>query len=321
LPARLHLKHAGARKENEGEMMFSHMANGIAAGAAASGKILGQLSSQISGGIDGLFNRPGRLTVWFAIGFLGGLYVFFKGFGVYRDYRLEEDIPQAPVRGAAMGLVHVNGKAEGGETILSPVSQTPCLFYRLRVERQQEHSAMWQYNRAFDIFGLADSVGIGSSVKWITDKVVDNGPVFYLDDGTGKVAVDLHGAEFLVEQSGQCEMDPVSADAAAGGSMDLVTPESYGNEGPDGEQRRLTEFVILPGMEYDIIGTCTENPHAKDGDDRNLIRKGGEKFMVSDKSSRDTQADLHHRAMMTIFGGALFAIVCLAGILGQFGLM
>lgn len=302
-------------------MMFSHMVGWMLAGAAVSGKIMAQLAAQISGGTSGLFHRPGRLTAWFVIGFLGGLYAFFKGFGVYRDFRVEEDMPRVPVRGAAMGLAHVSGKAEGGETVLSPVSRTPCLFYRLRVERQKQRSAMSQYNRAFSIFGLMDSMGIGSSVKWATDKVVENGSVFYLDDGTGKIAVDLHGAEFLVQQSGQCEMDPVSADAAAGGSMDLVTPESYGAEGPDGEQRRLTEFVILPGMQYDIIGTCTQNPDAKDGDDRNLIRKGNEKFMVSDQSSRDTQAYLRHRAMVKIFGGAIFAAVCLAGLLGQFGLM
>jgi len=297
-------------------MTFSCMASWIAARAAASGKFIGQLAGQYSNGNNGLFNSPSQLTWVFVAGFLGGLYSFWKGFGVYRDYRMEGDIPQVPVRGAAMGLVHVNGKAEGSEAILSPVDRTPCLFYRLRVERPKERSAMWQYNRAFSIFGLMDSVGTGSQVKWVTEKVVDNGSLFYLDDGTGKVAVDLHGAEFLVQQGGQCEMDPVSADAAAGGWTDMVPPEAYGGEG-----RRLTEFLILPGLEYDLVGTCTENPNAKDGNDRNLIRKGGEMFMVSDESSRNTQLDLRHRAVVKIFGGALVAVLCLAGLLGQFGLM
>ena len=297
-------------------MMFSYMTGWIAARTAASGKFMGQLAGQYSNGNNGLFNSPSQLTWVFVAGFFGGLYAFWKGFGVYRDYRMEGDIPQVPVRGAAMGLVHVSGKAEGGETIMSPVSRTPCLFYRLRVERPKERSAMWQYNRAFSVFGLMDSVGIGSSVRWETEKVVDNGSVFHLDDGTGKVAVDLHGAEFLVQQSGQCEMDPVSADAAAGGWMDMVPPEAYGGEG-----RRLTEFVILPGLEYDLVGICTENPDARDGNDRNLIRKGGDTFMVSDESSRNTQLDLRHRAVVKIFGGAFVAVLCLAGLLGQFGLM
>jgi hypothetical protein len=116
-------------------------------------------------------------------------------------------------------------------------------------------------------------------------------------------------------------MDPVSADAAADGAMDMVPPAAYGDEGPDGEQRRLTEYAILPGMVYDLIGTCTQNPAATDGNDRNLIRKGGEKFLVSDESSRNTQIDLRHRAMVKIFGGAFVAIICLMGVLGQFGLM
>ena len=219
-------------------MMFSYMTGWIAARAAASGKFMGQLAGQYSNGNNGLFNSPSQLTWVFVAGFFGGLYAFWKGFGVYRDYRMEGDIPQVPVRGAAMGLVHVSGKAEGGETIMSPVSRTPCLFYRLRVERPKERSAMWQYNRAFSVFGLMDSVGIGSSVRWETEKVVDNGSVFHLDDGTGKVAVDLHGAEFLVQQSGQCEMDPVSADAAAGGWGGIVAPGAHGGEGRPARRAR-----------------------------------------------------------------------------------
>lgn len=300
-------------------MTVSWLAISIAEYAAAGAG--GHLAGQISGGQNGLFQGPNQLTILFLVGIFGGLYAFWKGFGVYGDYRVEADIPLVPVRGAAMGLVHVSGKAGGGGTILSPVSQMPCLFYRVRLERQAERSAIGQYNRAFTVFGLMDSIGIGSSVNWVTERVVDNGSVFELDDGTGKIAVDLHGAKFLVEQSGQCEMDPVSAYAAAGGSTDLVTPEAYGAEGPDGSQCRLTEYAILPGMKYDLVGLCAENPEAGEGGERNLVRKGGEKFMISDETSRNTQLDLHHRAMAKVFGGGLVAVACLAALLSQFGLL
>ena len=37
---------------------------------------------------------------------------------------------------------------------------------------------------------------------------------------------------------------------------------------------RFTEHCVLPDHQYDVTGTCGENPEANDGNDRNLIRKG-----------------------------------------------
>ncbi|HVB99530.1 MAG TPA: LemA family protein [Candidatus Dormibacteraeota bacterium] len=52
-----------------------------------------------------------RLTAVLGLGIFIGLVFSFRGFRVYRGFHVEEDIPEIPVRRAAMGLVHVHGSA------------------------------------------------------------------------------------------------------------------------------------------------------------------------------------------------------------------
>ena len=44
-------------------------------------------------------------------GFGAGLYLFFKGFRIFRKYRVLADTPEMPIRSIPMGLVEVHGKA------------------------------------------------------------------------------------------------------------------------------------------------------------------------------------------------------------------
>jgi hypothetical protein len=85
---------------------------------------------------------------------------------------------------------------------------------------------------------------------------------------------------------------------------------------------RLHEYLILPGEEYHITGTCVENPEARDPNDCNLIVKGrNEKtFLISCRPDQDVQQDLRKRALGMVFGGAALALFCLAMLLGHLGL-
>src|SRR2546430_16643446 len=52
-----------------------------------------------------------QLDLLLMMGFGAGLYSFLKGFRIYREYRILEDTPEVPIRGVAMGLIHVRGQA------------------------------------------------------------------------------------------------------------------------------------------------------------------------------------------------------------------
>ena len=122
----------------------------------------------------------GRLLFACVVGFGGGIITFLKGFREYRKYRVVSDTPEAHIRSIPMGLVKVRGEARAEETLVSPVTHTPCYLFKVMVE--QWHS---------------DSDGGGEWKHVATDV---KGVKFYLQDASGNVLVDPANAELDLPQ-------------------------------------------------------------------------------------------------------------------------
>ena len=121
-------------------------------------------------------------TVYLALGACAGVYLFIKGFRVFRKYRVVEDTPAIPIRSVPMGLVHVRGKATGDQRVTSPITGTPCFFYKVDIDR-------WE---------VEDNNG-----RWVHYRTDADGVPFYLGDGTGKVVIDAHAAELDLVETGK----------------------------------------------------------------------------------------------------------------------
>jgi len=101
-------------------------------------------------------HSSGQLDFWLLAGCGFGLFTFFRGFRVYREYRVLEDTPEVPIRSVAMGLVRVHGKAVGERQVLSPLTRTPSFFYQVVVERWDTNSkggGSWRHY-ATDVDGV-----------------------------------------------------------------------------------------------------------------------------------------------------------------------
>ncbi|HKT12274.1 MAG TPA: GIDE domain-containing protein [Terriglobia bacterium] len=149
------------------------------------------------------------------IGLILGLYWFFKGFGIFREYMVVADTPLAPIRSVAMGRVQVHGKAVGEKTLRSPVSNQLCFLYKVNIDRF-----------------LAGRQGQGRWSPYLTDEGSVN---FYLEDDTGKVLVDPEAAELELEEAYQCEVgcreivpldEPWRSDAPPSAPAGVPTPDS-----------------------------------------------------------------------------------------------
>jgi hypothetical protein len=103
-----------------------------------------------------------------------GVWIFFKGFRVFREFKIVADTPCMSIRSIPMGLVQVRGQALADQLIPSPVTHTPCCFYQVKIERYEtgEHGGWKHYRTDMD------------------------GAKFYLQDQTGKVLVDSYAAEY-----------------------------------------------------------------------------------------------------------------------------
>jgi E3 Ubiquitin ligase len=108
--------------------------------------------------------------IWSIIGFGAGIYFFFRGFVLLRRKRFIQDVPQSTIRGASLGLVEVSGKAEGPYTIIAPLSEQDCFYYR---------AIAWT----------------GGERAWHKAAEESLSAPFFLDDGTGKLMVDARGAQ------------------------------------------------------------------------------------------------------------------------------
>ena len=131
------------------------------------------------------------------LGMGAGIYMFYKGFRTYREYNVLEDTPRMPIRSVPMGFVHISGKAKSAQLLSSPLTKTPCCFYRVEIDQWKTHdrSSSWQH-----ICTDAD------------------GYRFYVEDATGRVLVDAHAAEYDLPATTERIVSSANATAAHNGS-------------------------------------------------------------------------------------------------------
>ncbi len=249
------------------------------------------------------------------VGIGAGLFCFFKGFRIYRQYRVLADTPESPIFSISMGFVEVHGKAKPaqGGLVNSPVTRTPCLFYKV------------------DIKGFVD----GPRGGWSHHRTVAEGVPFYLEDGTGKVLIDAHGAEYDLIRTAWRETGGISLQGIFQTFREIHSPmrflvednelinyaQSLSSMEGASKRYRFIEYCLLAEHWYDVAGTCVENPEPKDEHDRNMIVKGLDvpTFLITWRSEAGIKRLLRNRAAKYVFGGGSLAIASLGLLLSKLG--
>lgn len=174
-----------------------------------------------------LLNDP---LVWGSAGAALGAYGFFRGFSLLKRKRLIQNTPRSTVRSAALGLVEISGQAAGPYTLVSPLANSDCYYYRLVVTLLQ-----------------------GKRKK--TTSIQECAPTF-VDDRTGDVMVDPQGAEIQF---------PAQASQDAGFLPDYLRHFLLQHGISSDGVVRVEEFCIRPGDQIVVFGTLQENPWSKPG--------------------------------------------------------
>ena len=201
-------------------------------------------------------------TPWTLVGLGVGLYLFYRGFSLLRRQRLILNTPRSTVRGAALGLVEVSGKAVGPYTLMSPLSALNCYYYR---------AVAWQ----------------NDGHRWKRAAQESLYTPFFVDDSTGRLMVDPRGAEM--------DLPAIFAHEYADSILDSeMIPDYIGHflrrhgiplECP----LKLEEYCVLPGDTLFVLGTLAENPQLSPGG----VSAGGRDGFVSEAA-----ADLQRRGEM-----------------------
>jgi hypothetical protein len=179
---------------------------------------------------------PGGFIVWCAIGFAGGIYLFFRGFFLLQRRHLILDTPFSKIRSAAMGMVEVSGLAVGPYTMIAPVTGRPCYYYR---------TVAWEWKRE------------GKNNKWVKVAGECMHVPFFLDDNTGRVLVDPRGAELDLHRDFQ---ENYNTSFFSRNETPAAVDSFLARHGvATGNQLKIEECCIKPKNALFILGTLGDN--------------------------------------------------------------
>ena len=101
---------------------------------------------------------------WFQTALVLGtaLLAFYLAFLYFKRTRIIEDTPTSKIRSAAQGYVELTGYADSvdGVPIVAPLSRTPCIWYRYRVEKSSNRqNRVVETGVSDDLFMLVGKTG------------------------------------------------------------------------------------------------------------------------------------------------------------------
>ena len=185
-----------------------------------------------------LRSSDSRPIVWCVIGLFVGTYLFVQGFRLLQRRHLILDTPVSKIRSASLGMVELSGLAVGPYTMVAPITQRSCYYYR---------TVAWEWKRS------------GRSSQWVKVAAECMHVPFFLDDNTGKVMVDPRGAELDLHRDFQqefCDSFFTTKEESPDNVRSFLL--RYGVSTTN--KIKVEEFCIKPKNALFLLGTLHENP-------------------------------------------------------------
>lgn len=277
-----------------------------------------------------------------------GLLLFYGGFQNYRKFRVLEDSPIMPIRSIPMGFVHVRGAARGEERLTSPLTHVPCYYYKVLVERQTKDEGGQEHWVAL----LRDVNKVKFYLEDATGRVLVDPHLAQLDlDATLVIESDRFGTttqgldplagfksppkqnellDYFSKTTLRLRTETASVHGMAALRKFTDMEQGYGFpslnqtwQGGDlsSERLRFTETCLLAGREYNVAGTCAENPSPKDAHDRNMLMRGRNEptFVISGKTEQALERQTRSSGFLAILIGTALILGSVALLLGKLG--
>lgn len=190
----------------------------------------------------------------------------------WRTARLISSTPPTALSGLTPGLHEVQGAVHGEGTLTSPLTERPCLYWRLIIEQRRQN-------------------------KWET--LVDRKECVptWLDDGGGRLDIDVGAADVILTRA-----EHVSGGIYGVPSAELTAVLARLEEAPpnlQGPYVRYREECFLQGDRLHAVGTVVES----EGTWR--MRPEGDVYVLSD---RDESEVVRYEERMALRWGGVVAI-------------
>jgi hypothetical protein len=183
--------------------------------------------------------NPTGLLFWFVIVPAAGIGLFIYGFRLLQRRRLILDTPFSKIRSASLGMVEVSGLAVGPYTMIAPVTEMPCYYYRTYV---------WELKKR------------DKNKEWVKVAAECMHVPFFLDDNTGRVLIDPRGADLDIHRDFHeefCDSFFSLKDPAPPSVRSFLTRHGVETR----NKVRVEEYCIKPKNALFVLGTLAENPN------------------------------------------------------------
>ncbi|MBU0634362.1 MAG: E3 ubiquitin ligase family protein [Candidatus Omnitrophica bacterium] len=220
--------------------------------------------------------RDDRDIVFALFGFGFGIWSFFNGFKRLRRKRRIENVPTSTVRGLALGMVELTGKAKKTNNLVSPLTNTPCVYYRYLVQRYERR---------------------GKSSQWVTVARGDSvfSP-FWLDDETGKIMVFPKGAEVILPKD--YEFTTGWGKTLPNCIVEFMQQKGIRHKSLFGNHTmRFREWYICPEETVFVLGSARKMSNFMDEHKNKLIKKLQQ---LKNDPERMKEVDLNHDGEVSI---------------------
>ncbi len=247
-------------------------------------------------------DSEGKIFAYLCFGAVLGALGFFRGFQLRKKKKLMEDIPTSTARALALGLAEVYGTARKYQQLLtSDFSQTPCVFYRYKVEEYRSS---------------------GKSGHWVTIAEHTSPEYFYLEDETGRVMICPKGAELHVHTDRNYSTGMGAKDK----DLFLAQLKALGIDAQGflgfGRQLRCEEAYIVPGDELYAVGTVQPNPlirgSSQGSENICVAAEPGAFFLLSSESEKHVLGEFSNKMYLFLYGGPILTVVCLFILIGHY---
>ena len=163
----------------------------------------------------------------------GSAYASWRTWRNISNVRLVEDTPTAKIRSAAQGYVELEGlgRLMDGPPIVAKLSGLPCVWYRYKIEE------------------YVTNAGNRNQSRWQTIDKGESTETFWLQDNTGRVAVDPEGAEITPRHK-----DVWRSNSSLGGIAHPVFVANFVTAQRAGGTYRFTEERINSGERLYALG-------------------------------------------------------------------
>lgn len=229
--------------------------------------------------------------------FIIGLFLILNGINSYLLMQKIKNTATSKIRGIALGVAEIYGKAKCIEKKYSPLSKEKCVYYLIDVK----------YYRS------------GKNGGWrnlFVDKIEEE---FYLEDDTGKIIVNPKEGEITLKENRKFQGATSKGFLGMNKLLDDEAMNYINNLKPELKKRAISfgtngikiyEYIIKENDLLYIIG----NVEVKDKLDTELIiKKGsGDILYISDTDEKKTLSKISSSTLWGLFGGLILMAIAIA---------